>query len=150
MRVDSGRSNRVTLTELVPQPLDAQWPVALSFNAGAYVGICARKVDDVKERANVQSRSAGNHGDARTTMNIRDVASSFALIGGNTGLVCHIQDVDLVVRDPSAFLQWCFGRADIHSSVQLHRVRADQFGLTGCSQQCRQILRNGKGEVGLS
>ena len=50
-------------------------------------------------------------------MNLRDIGARVLLVGGDRGLVAYLQNIDLMVRNPTTLLEGSFRCTDIHSAV---------------------------------
>ena len=107
-----------------------------------YVGVGRRDLEPVERRPHVEPRPARDHGHGAAGQHGVDVGPRVPLVGGDAGLLGHVEHVELVVRDAVPLLGRHLGGADVHPAVELRGVGADDLAA--------QPLRERDGEVGLA
>ncbi|CDN43153.1 hypothetical protein BN871_CL_00640 [Paenibacillus sp. P22] len=81
----------------------------------------------VADRLDVESGAADNEWKLAAGCDLRnEAAARFLEVGGRVGLV-RIPDIDEMVGNPLHLITGNFGRADVHSPVDLHGVSRDDF-----------------------
>ena len=91
-------------------------------------GVGAGELEAVDDRPDVE-RGATDHDRHDTTPGtIRDGLAGQGLELGDGGGLADLEDVDEVVPDGGPLGVGRLGRADVHTSVDRHRVRADDLG----------------------
>src|SRR5690606_5366013 len=116
----------------------------LLLQAGAHVGVGPGELEVVDGTADVEAGAAHQDRPAALGEQGVDPLPREPLVLGDGGGDGHVPDVQEVVRHPAALLGRQFGGADVHPSVELHRVGVDDLTSEALRQENTQIGLSGR------
>src|SRR5699024_8804282 len=99
----------------------------LLLQAGAHLGVGRGELEVLQYRPHVQAAAADEDRALPRGADALDGCSCRSLIRRYGGLFGDVQDVELVVRDAPALCARELRGADVHASIELHRIGVDDL-----------------------
>lgn len=99
----------------------------LGLQLRPYVGVGAGKVQIIKRGTQIQTGTAHHDRRAAAIEDVIQAGPRYALVGSNGCRLGDVEDIQKVVWDTSLLLGTEFRRADVHPSIQLHRICVDHL-----------------------
>ena len=126
-RVDLRRGHRIYGFE---PGVERTGPLVLElcFEPRAQFAIPRGEAEVVHNARDIEAGAADQDRDRVALLNGLDRSARVPLVGRDTGLVSHLENVEQVMRDAAPISLRHFRRADVHAAVQLHRIRVHDLG----------------------